>query len=296
MTKYDEIMKEINLTPEARDRIIDNICLEMESGAKAAPRRKSNAWKYLTTAACCVLVIFGALAASKAGLISDIMKGSDSSEMQVVEDQAEDKLYENDEAVLAEEPAEAGSAAGSYAEEPEAGAVDGADAPVTDQKSQAAGNSSKELDIDGVTGKSLDAAGAIMAFESLEDLSEYVGFDVDPGAFEEYCLEQGLTEVEHTALEDGVAEISYTDGKIVNFYRMGAGEEGLNVDDSEYSLFVCFDGAERSGSLSGKKNKYMLAEWVSAEGFSYAAFAEKGMKDDDWYRIINSSTEEGDKR
>ena len=72
MTEYDEIMEKISLSPEARDRIINNIADEMTSSEGYVPfraKKRISAWKkYITLAACCVLVVTGVMAASRSDL------------------------------------------------------------------------------------------------------------------------------------------------------------------------------------------------------------------------------------
>ena len=84
MTKYDEIMEKITLSPEAKDRIIDNVADELSSDEGYASvrvnRTRSKAWrKYVTAAACCILVAAGAVAAARSNVFIDLTgRSSDS--------------------------------------------------------------------------------------------------------------------------------------------------------------------------------------------------------------------------
>ena len=94
MTKYDEIMEKITLSPEARDRIIENVTDELSSDGGYVPVRvsktRSKAWrKYITVAACCILVVAGAMAAARSNVFMDLMGGGSS-------DGAEDAEYSNE--------------------------------------------------------------------------------------------------------------------------------------------------------------------------------------------------------
>ncbi|MBQ4468240.1 MAG: hypothetical protein II918_08535 [Firmicutes bacterium] len=340
LTKYDEIMKEINLTPEAKERIIENICQEMEGETKVIPVRKRNFRRYLTTAACCVLVIAGAIAASRTGFINDIL-GGDSAAPDMDEQQIESS-YESepmegaasetgdgsaeegaaeitpDSQVVESEPSQAVGNAGS---DNEGSVNEGTDQKSSEEKgtdregSQGDGSSeeepsdnaqegSKGLVIAGNSQKGLApenySGGAYGSkeeyFDSLDELNDYLGYDMDPGLFEKACLDKGLTDIEYIAYSKSIGEIRYTDGKTVNYYRMGSEEDSLVWDKYDHDLLMEFDGIETSGSLSGHRSKYELAEWSSVKGYNYAAFYKGGLSESKWTEIINGKSEEGDER
>ena len=341
MTKYDEIMKEINLTPEAKERIIENICQEMEGETKVIPVRKKNFRRYLTTAACCVLVIAGAIAASRTGFINDILGGDSAAPdmgEQKIESSYESEAMEgaasetgdgsDEEGAAATTPdsqvveSEPSQAVGNEGSDNEGSANEGTDQKNSESKgadqegSQGDGSSeegqsdntqdgSKGIFIAGNSQKGLAPEnysggaygyGAIEYFDSLDELNEYLGYEMNPGLFEKACLDKGLTDIEYIAYSESIGEIRYTDGKTVNYYRMGSEEDSLVWDKYDHDLLMEFDGIETSGSLSGHRNKYELAEWSSVKGYSYAAFYKGGLSESKWNEIINGKSEEGDER
>ncbi len=285
MTKYDEAMKELNLTPEARERIIANVCEAVDDNKKAVRARRGNIRRYLTLAACCVLVITGAVAASRTGLTDGLM-GGDSSDLAYDEEKME--AANDSERQLSEEPAEGGPEAGVMTDQPDQ----------VDQDSKGltiAGNSAidKGSDMDFGNSGIMD----VNYFESLEELNDYLGFEIDPGIFEKICLDEGLTEISYAAYGDSVGEIRYDDGNTENYYRVGSNVDTLvwETDDKNHDRSVEFDGKELSGSLSGTGDSYTTATWSVKDGFKYAAYAADGLSESKWNDIIYQTVEEGDK-
>ena len=139
LTKYDEIMNRIELTPEARERIISSVADRMgEPGDETIKvkvdtdrLRKARIRKYITAAACLVLLVAGTYGISRTDIFREYifdMGGSDSA-MEIAEEEpaaaAEDETAQEDEMIVnnsksAEltEDGDAGSPA-EDAEEPE---------------------------------------------------------------------------------------------------------------------------------------------------------------------------------
>ena len=349
MNKYDEIMKEINLTPEAKERILENVCREMEGETRVVTTtQKRNLRRYLTTAACCVLVIAGAIAASNSGFIDGLLGGdsavfdeetkqeaayesepeseaskefetvdgaepagsSEEAEGEVMEGETPDGSAERGEAVDNTElkgaqgsDSETGDSQGEVTDN--AGSEEGTDKKSSESEDlqeqtqeiprdiTIAGNSSKSIESKDYS-KGADNAKEIQYFGSLEELNDHLGFTIDPGSFEDICLNKGMTEIEYLAYGESIGEVRYRKGKTINYYRKGMGDENLAWDEGDYDLFMEFDGIDRSGSISGHKNKYQLAEWGSIDGFSYAALYKDGLSDKKWFEIINESGEESE--
>ena len=271
MTKYDEIMEKITLSPEARDRILENIADEVSSSAERKTNNRSSWKRYLSIAACCVLVAAGAAAASNNGLFDNLFGGS-SADMG-----PEEYVNQSDDAVNEE----GRDAELSEAEDP---ATSGATNDETDGKGSFA--------MDGSS-----SAFAPLSFESYDDLAGFVGFGFDYPAPEELGLDPELTGTEFFAYETGnggyIAEVSYTEvngnGDIrQGYYRKAVSDEDISGDYNEYDSGIEFDGEERSGSLSGRAGYYNLARWTSADGNSYAAYSDKGLTDKEWYDIIDN--------
>ena len=258
MTKYDEIMEKITLSPEARDRIIDNItekvAEEERPGRVSVPVRKKNLWKrYLAVAACCLLVFAGVSTAMDSGMFRMGSAGSSS-----------DAVQEQNLAVQSE-----------GAEEEEDG---GAPAEI-DSKAAA-----QESDMEAV----LD----IESFESEDELSEHLGFSAECPELKEISESEGLNAVSYTAYENGMGEIVYVGEDAKNYFRKAEGIEDISGDYNEYEYMAEFDGERTSGTLKGDSaDSYKLAVWTSIDGYTYAAYVDSGLSSEEWSVLIESCTE-----
>ncbi len=273
MTKYDEIMEKITLSPETKDRIIDNITDELSSDGGYVPIRvsknRSKLWrKYITVAACCILVVAGAMAAARSDVFMHLMGGGSS-------DSAGDAGYSNELSIEG-------------------------DGAITDSKSAAA----SEEESDMASSKSEDApeeTESVTASEYIfydeEDLSEELGFSMSCTDIQELSEKAGLTDVSYNILGGSIGEIVFSDGEHSNYFRKALGTEDISGDYNVYDVEVEFDGEDRSGTLKGKAGNYQLAVWTTADGYTYAAFIEEGLTENQWYEIIDSlgaTVEEGE--
>lgn len=264
MTKYDEIMEKITLSPEARDRIIDNLTEELSSEKGYVPvrvgRTRSKAWrKYITAVACCILVVCGALAAARSEMFMNLMDGGSS-------DSVEESEYSNE--------LDTGS---------DSGATDSKSADVS---AEAEGNIDSYTAEDGVDEQAALAYDVIAGSE--EDLSERLGFDMSCPSFREVCEKAGLTEVSYGIIGESIGEVSYSDGEKRNWLRKAIGTEDISGDHNLYDVEMVIDGKDRSGTLKGEMNDYKLAVWTTADGFTYAAYVEDGLTDTEWQEIIDN--------
>ena len=266
MTEYDEIMEKISLSPEARDRIINNIADEMTSSEGYVPfraKKRISAWKkYITLAACCVLVVTGVMAASRSDLFISL-----TGEKDMGADTAE--TAEETELSVGLNAAGNDSLAPSE-EEP--------DAAVSDEAS------GSEEQKNPVTSP--------MSFESEAELSEYLGFSVNCTEFRKVCENAGLTENSYNAVGKGIGEIVFTDGKHENRFRKAVGTEDISGDYNVYDTEAEFDGEYISGTLKGKADSYELAVWTTADGFTYSAYAEGGLTEKEWSVIVDGAEKE----
>ncbi len=104
LTKYDEAMEKISLSPEARERIIDSVCDEIAKDRKKSAFRKTPLARWVTVAACCALVCCGALAAVNSDYIRDLGGGGAVDEGVYMESESSEKSEAFDE----KEPEEQG--------------------------------------------------------------------------------------------------------------------------------------------------------------------------------------------
>ncbi len=264
MTKYDEIMEKINLSPEARDRIIDNVTEELSSDRGYVPvkvrKTVSRTWKkYITAAACCILVAAGAMAAARSDVFINLMGGGSS-------DRAGETEFSNELSL-------------------------GNDSGSSDSKSAAAAEEAAEPSESDET-EATDEQDAVMAFETIadneKDLSYSLGFDMNCAPIQELSEKAGMTEVSYKILGDGIGEISFSDGEHSNYFRKAAGTEDISGDYNLYDVEMEFDGSDSSGTLKGEMNDFKLAVWTTKEGFTYAAYIEEGLTDSEWQKIIDS--------
>ncbi len=264
LTEYDEIMEKISLSPEARDRIINNIADEISSSEGYVPvrtKKRISAWKkYITLAACCVLVVTGVMAAARNDLFINLTgekdMGADTAATEETELSGELNAAGNDSLAPSEEVPEAAS--------------------------------DEELISEGQKGTMTSP----MSFESEEELSEYLGFSADCPGFSDICEKAGLTEVSYNALDGGIGEIVFTDGERVNRFRKARGTEDISGDCNVYDTEAEFDGEYSSGTLKGKADSYELAVWTTADGFTYSAYAEGGLSAKEWFAITDGQAKE----
>jgi hypothetical protein len=140
--------------------------------------------------------------------------------------------------------------------------------------------------------KGLEALSGSMIFGSGDDLSDYLGFDMNGEYFEHVCTELGMGDPQYTAYPDGVGEITYTDGVKLNYFRKAEGQRnisGTTDSDTEYRTSIEFDGIERSGSLDGDRaDHYLEASWTTIDGFSYSCYISEGLSQSEWYDMIDT--------
>lgn len=270
MTKYDEIMEKITLSPEARDRIIENVTDELSSDGGYVPVRvsktRSKAWrKYITVAACCILVVAGAMAAARSNVFMDLMGGGSS-------DGAEDAEYSNELSLEGEGAAIDSKSADVQEEEPDASATEG-------------------------PGELEPATAPEYGLSGEEELSKELGFSMSCTDIQELSEKAGLTDVSYNILGGSIGEIVFSDGEHSNYFRKALGTEDISGDYNVYDAEAEFDGEDRSGTLKGKAGNYQLAVWTTADGYTYAAFIEEGLTENQWFEIIDSleaTVEEGE--
>ena len=266
MTKYDEIMNEVNLTPEAKERIIKNAIEALDAPEKRSRARKSSWKKYLTVAACCLLVIAGAKTASDAGLLKNVLGGSSSDESYI------------------DEPAE-DYGANEAAEEADETSLPTANIEMEEPEDAESFDSGEE--------KSVRATWDAEFLNSEEELSETLGFSMSCSSLEKLSLDQGMTTVNYIAYGDYMGEITFDDGDRQNYFRKSEGDEDISGDYNEYAVSAEFDGEKTSGTLKGDKaDSYKLACWTSADGFTYAAYVDEGLNEKEWFEIIEEMTDE----
>ncbi len=305
LTKYDEIMNEISLTPEAKERIIDNIADSVygskasgTSSDKEVRMKRVRIRKYLTAAACVVLLIAGTYGISRTDVFNKFamdMGGSDSG----YEFEEESATAEESEAPRESEENNDYGAGGELADSdaPEASADENTAESVPNANGSAPAANIEEdlddaaadndLDAKAFDGKNTQSTWNVTEFESSEELSEYLGFEISSPEFD--SLNEGYDCVTYRAYGDYMGEIVYTFGDSENYYRKGIGSDDVSGDYNDYDQMAEFDGEKRSGTLKGNKGKYVLAIWTDIDGYAYAAYVEKGMNESDWFSLIDSS-------
>ena len=257
MTKYDEIMNEVKLSPEAKERIINNVADAAEDKGTVSYRKKRTSWKkYLTVAACCILVLAGAKAASDRGVFDDIFGGSSAD---IASEESNE--YEAPEGISGEAAMDSPASA-----EPEYG------------------------EQNGMESKDAGVAWDAEFFENEEELSDFLGFPVSCRAFAEINLDKGMDTVTYLAISHEIGEISFDDGDAKNYFRKAEGTEDISGDYNQYEYMAEFDGEKCSGTFKGNSpDKYELAVWTSADGYTYAAYVTGGMSAAEWQEVIKET-------
>ena len=108
---------------------------------------------------------------------------------------------------------------------------------------------------------------------------------------------QGDVQEALNILGGSIGEIVFSDGEHSNYFRKALGTEDISGDYNVYDAEAEFDGEDRSGTLKGKAGDYQLAVWTTADGYTYAAFIEEGLTENQWFEIIDSlgaTVEEGE--
>ena len=317
MTKYDEIMKEISLTPEARERIINNVTERMDNAGETVKKvkvdtarlRNVRIRKIITAAACLVLLVVGSYGISRTDMFNELV-GSSKNDMAIESETA----YETEGEPAAEEaPAE--DLEGNYqvqgdsgaAEEPSdslesdrasEGSSNGTDG-VSDESTYAeegapaeegAADNESVIDSESISNesKSAEITWDMKEFGSEEELSKYLGFTMNHIEFDNVNKDAGFTEKVYRVISGNIGEIDFTDGTAENYYRKSVGTEDISGDYNEYKYMIEFDGERVSGTLKGDSpEKYQLAVWSSIDGYIYAAYFEAGLKESEWNKIID---------
>ena len=300
MTKYDEIMNRIELTPDARERIISSVADRMgEPGDETIKvkvdtdrLRKARIRKDITAAACLVLLVAGTYGASRTDIFREYifdMGGSDSA-MEIAEEEpaaaAEDETAQEDEMIVnnsksAEltEDGDAGAPAEDADEEPESSFGEEEGSLMDDSDRDAKGSAGIYWDM--------------QEYESREEMEDALGFSMGCEALKKLNEEKGMTEVTYRIIDGNIGEIEFSDGSNSNYYRRSIGEADISGDYNEYKVMAEFDGVTTSGSFKGdKEGRYQLAVWTSSDGFTYAAYLSDGVDTSDWYEIIADCTGE----
>ena len=271
MTKYDEIMEKITLSPEARDRIIENVTEELSSDGGYVPVRvsktRSKVWiKYITVAACCVLVVAGAMAAARSDVFINMFGGGSA-------DGSRDAEYSNE---LSQE----------------------SNGATIDSKSAAASEEESDMAVSEETEEPMEQEPAVApeyGFSGEEELSEELGFSMNCREIQELSEKAGFTDVSYNILGGNIGEIVFSDGERFNYFRKAEGTEDISGDYNVYDAEAEFDGEDRSGTLKGDADSYKLAVWTTADGFTYAAYLDEGLTDEEWFRVIDGLTGTGEK-
>ena len=299
MTKYDEIMNRIELTPEARERIISSVADRMgEPGDETIKvkvdtdrLRKARIRKYITAAACLVLLVAGTYGVSRTDIFREYifdMGGSDSA-MEIAEEEpaaaAEDETAQEDEMIVNN------SKSAELTEDGDAGApAEDAEEPEASFGGEV-GNSAGDYDSDneGSSGVTWD----MQEYESREEMEDALGFSMGCEALKKLNEEKGMTEVTYRIIDGNIGEIEFSDGSNSNYYRRSIGDADISGDYNEYKVIAEFDGVTTSGSFKGDKaERFQLAVWTSSDGFTYAAYLSDGVDTSDWYEIIADCTGE----
>ena len=258
LTKYDEIMEKITLSSEAKDRIIENVAEEVSKGNAAPAHEKSTlrsrSWKrYIAIAACCLLVFAGVRTAMDSGMFRMGSAGSSS-----------DMGPEQNLAVQPEDAAEE---------------TEGSAPAESDSKAAAEDNGVEAV---------LDA----QPFESEEELSDNLGFSIVCPDLHDISEEDGLSDVSYIAYGNRMGEVVYSGEETKNYFRKAEGTEDISGDYNEYEYMAEFDGERVSGTLKGDSaDSYELAVWTSIDGYTYAAYVERGLSTEEWSELIDSCTE-----
>ena len=271
MTKYDEIMEKITLSPETKDRIIDNVTEELSSDGGyvlvRVSKTRSKVWrKYITVAACCILVVAGAMAAAKSDVFMNLFGGGSS-------DSGGDAGYSNELSI-----------------EGDGAATDSKSAAVSEEESDTASSEYEDApeEMESITASKY-------VFSDEEELSEELGFSMSCTDIQELNEKAGLTDVSYNILGGSIGEIVFSDGEHSNYFRKALGTEDISGDYNVYDIEAEFDGEDRSGTLKGDAGSYKLAVWTTADGFTYAAYLDEGLTDEEWFRVIDGLTGTGEK-
>ncbi len=311
MTKYDEIMKEISLTPEARERIINNVTERMDNAGETVKKvkvdtaslRNVRIRKMITAAACLVLLVAGSYGISRTDMFNELV-GSSKNDMAIESEAA----YETEGEPAAEEaPAE--DLEGNYQVQGDSGAAeDPSDSLESDRASEGSSDGTdgvsdestyveESAPADGADNadksisnesKSAEITWDMKEFGSEEELAEYLGFSMNHIEFDNVNEDAGYTEKVYRVISGNIGEIDFTDGTTENYYRKSVGTEDISGDYNEYEYMVEFDGERVSGTLKGDRpEKYQLAVWSSIDGYIYAAYFEAGLKYSEWNKIID---------
>ncbi|MBR0411753.1 MAG: hypothetical protein IJI25_12275 [Eubacterium sp.] len=250
MSKYDQIMDRIELSEEAKKRILKSTskAAEQYSGRTAG---KHGIMKGLAMVACFVLLITGSVC------VQYFIKPKSDLKQMAAE---EDRYVEN-------EDLEGAGANGLKAE------------GVNPPEAEEAGNPEAE-EADNPEEEAENAAPARTEMASAEDLSKKLGFEIsDLSQLKARSLDTG-----YYAYDQGMGEILYHMEDGVICYRKSRGKEDNSGVYTDYPWKTEIKNKKEIITLKGQDGLYELAVWQS-EGFSSSLYLEKG-KEIEWWEEL----------
>ncbi|MFQ9716992.1 MAG: hypothetical protein ACLRVB_07580 [Blautia sp.] len=127
----------------------------------------------------------------------------------------------------------------------------------------------------------LDPATEIVEVNTIEELSEEVGFPVNE-------INKLPFEVENTAYIaywKEVAEITYTGDGQIAVYRKGTGSSDISGDYNSYNSEIEMSINDYDVTLKGNDNVYSLAIWTDGD-YSYSLSLSDGKTESEWKIIL----------
>lgn len=233
MTRYEEIMDQIVVTDEMRDRILNKIDWQLRrGGGKRRRTQPARMWLPMVAAAAVLLVVCG-VAFNQFGSRN---AATGTGEVAL----STESMETTDKARVAEEE----TAVTSAADEMDGVAVD----------------SDVAADSDAAEGTQAAAIYAPEEYNSAAELSEAVGFEVKDLTTVPFAI----ASIEYYAIDTDFAEIDvHSMGSVSNLcYRKSVGTEDNSGDYNTYSVVVDAAIGEYPLTLSGDEQAFYLATWT----------------------------------
>lgn len=124
---------------------------------------------------------------------------------------------------------------------------------------------------------------SIQELNSLEDLSNAVGFDIKTPQY----LPFTPSETNYLSYFGDMAEINYSNTSSTASFRMAVGDDDISGDYNEYGNVKITKVAGIAVTLKGNESGYSLAIWQS-DGYTYALSLSEEVTENEWVKILES--------
>ena len=311
LSKYNEVMDNIKVTDEMRQRILLNIEKEMGSAGNSGnslnnqtnisdfsslKKKKDNNVVFFIKKYGSMVAIFALIVAGSYGVIRTVGLNGSKGEMAATSSQemaAEDSIYE-EEAVNSADLTEA-TEESAYDMDMAEGVFESAsetaqDIPDVTESAEPALAAKDDKEKDSLKDDAASLSNAIGSPEgvltSAKELSKELGFTIkdidslkDKAVSTEYCLHDAGGEIIYITSDDKISYCASSKGSFVG---------GRDVDITSFAKSTTIEAGDKRALAYGDGDVFKLAYWEE-DGIWYSIISDKGMTEDEMTSIIKEN-------